>query len=978
VLILAGGGAAAGQAPDRFGALLLSVSDPGHPQAPDRFSILLLGSSSLAAQPLPTALTAGRQVATIEPMEPPPPALRMAPRYDLLALLIDSPGPRGGGAAVPQPAIHAQEPDPTSLLLLSAQLDDLMLSDGLAAYGSPDDPLIPVGELSRLLELDVDVSPSEGRIVGRLGQAQRSLVVDLATGSARVGAVRIDLEPADVAITQTEIYLRASALQKLLPIKLTVDPAALSMRITALELLPLQSRLLRQQRAGLTGAAPGAKALRVESPYKLFTPPSFDVALGVGAAASDPKFPLRYDLRLGGDLLYSGLQAYLGSDETGRPTSARVLLSRRSLKGDLLGPLHAHDVSVGDVFTPGLAIGPRSINGRGISVSTVPLDQAYVFNRIDLRGELRLGDDVEIYVNDVLHGEQNTPVQGRYEFLNVPLTQGVNIVRIVTYGPRGQRTEETRVINVSGGLLRRGQATLEFGAVQQSQDLFEFRDQTIGIDRSIGKPRAVVSLNYGLTQSLTLTSGASIYSDRAGVQRSLYTAGVRTSIGGFATQFDLAADNIGGSAAAIGVAGRVLGANAVLRHSEYSGGLLDETNPESDPARPIVRRSEINIDDGLRLGRRIIPVNLRLFRDDFVDGGATTSAAARASASLGPILYSTSLAYDRIILPGVPGADRIRGTFEASSFRNYRWQVRSAINYDIAPDFRANQFTVTVDHAISRSWSLRFAANQNLQSPSGTNLQVSSITQTQFGDLALTGQYDTVSSSWSVGAQINFGLGYNPQSRRYELTRQGPGSGGSVLLHAFVDDNGDGRYEPGERPVENVIIEGGVRPARTGKDGLAYATGFGAAPTARAQVSVQDLENQSVKPPPSVLEFTPRAGGVLEIPYPLVPTGDVMVNISLRRPDGQLVGLSATHLRLVNEKGQIIESTTEYDGSATFLDVPVGTYQLELDPEQAQRLRMRLVAPQTVTIKPEGAVNRDVRAEVVFAPRQELSLPPPD
>jgi hypothetical protein len=49
-----------------------------------------------------------------------------------------------------------------------------------------------------------------------------------------------------------------------------------------------------------------------------------------------------------------------------------------------------------------------------------------------------------------------------------------------------------------------------------------------------------------------------------------------------------------------------------------------------------------------------------------------------------------------------------------------------------------------------------------------------------------------------------------------------------------------------------------------------------------------------------------------------------------------------------------------------------------LDPEQAQRLRMRLVAPQTVTIKPEGAVNRDVRAEVVFAPRQELSLPPPD
>ena len=49
--------------------------------------------------------------------------------------------------------------------------------------------------------------------------------------------------------------------------------------------------------------------------------------------------------------------------------------------------------------------------------------------------------------NDVLQGTQSTADRGQYEFLAVPLTQGVNVIRIVTYGPRGQRSEETRIIN---------------------------------------------------------------------------------------------------------------------------------------------------------------------------------------------------------------------------------------------------------------------------------------------------------------------------------------------------------------------------------------------------------------------------------------------------------------------------------------------------------------------------------------------------
>src|SRR6185312_6769377 len=176
------------------------------------------------------------------------------------------------------------------------QLDDLTLSDGLAAYGQPEDPLLPVGELSRLLELDVDVSPSEGRITGRLGEARRALLIDLVANIARIGPQEVAIGPGDVAVDPTEIYVRASILMMLLPVRFEVDPRALSMKITALELLPIQGRLQRLARIRQAQTGPGpVKTERVREPYRLATPPSFDVALDFGAQSHDPRTPFRYD-----------------------------------------------------------------------------------------------------------------------------------------------------------------------------------------------------------------------------------------------------------------------------------------------------------------------------------------------------------------------------------------------------------------------------------------------------------------------------------------------------------------------------------------------------------------------------------------------------------------------------------------------------------------------------------------------------------
>ena len=358
-----------------------------------------------------------------------------------------------GSPIQPQPGLV----DPANLLLFSVELDQLTLTDGLAGYGDESDPLLPLGELSRLFEMDLEVLPAERRVIGRIGEARRSLVIDLNTGTARDGPRNIPLAADDVAVTPTEIYLKASALQRLLPLTLEVSPQALAIKVVPTEKLPIQSRQERIARLRELGGDPGAGAaesLIVERPYGLISLPGFDVQLATGYQTEDPQTPFRYDVRAAADLAYGNFQGYIGSDDAGQPASARMLFERRSLRGGLLGPLKARVVSVGDTFTPSLSLGPRGVGGRGIAISTVPLDETNIFNRVDLRGELPIGYDVELYINDVLRSGQNTPAEGRYEFLNVPLSPGVNVVRIVTYGPRGERTEQTRIVNVGGAARR--------------------------------------------------------------------------------------------------------------------------------------------------------------------------------------------------------------------------------------------------------------------------------------------------------------------------------------------------------------------------------------------------------------------------------------------------------------------------------------------------------------------------------------------
>jgi hypothetical protein len=471
----------------------------------------------------------------------------------LLAALLIAAAQVTAPAPVPAEA-QASQVSEEELILFGVQLDSLTLSDAVTAYGDPADPHVPLGELARLLELDLRLSPGTGRITGSLGEARTPLIVDIPSGTARVGGRNVPLGPLDARTSLSDIYVRASAIQSLLPFSLKVDPEALTLAVVPTQKLPIQSQMERIARLRSLGPQvdqPDA-VLRIESPYELFSPPAFDVILESATDTRSTRFARRYDLRAAGDLLFAGYQAFLGSDDLGRPQEARILFERRSLKGDLLGPLNATRVSGGDVFTPSLAFGPRSVAGRGFSFTTARLEQASVFETIDLRGELPIGYDVELYINDVLRSGQRAPVQGRYEFLDVPLVRGINVIRIVSYGPQGDRSEQVRVLNVGSGQLETGQTSIDFGIVEQERPVLSLRARDPAlVSNEVGELRAVGSIAYGLSESITIVGGAAVFPTAAAGKRQMVTAGLRTSLFGLAAHADAALDHQAGSRQAL-------------------------------------------------------------------------------------------------------------------------------------------------------------------------------------------------------------------------------------------------------------------------------------------------------------------------------------------------------------------------------------------------------------------------------------------
>lgn len=864
---------------------------------------------------------------------------------DPAALTLAANAPFSGTAGTPLLSYQDE-------LILELQVDNFDQTDTIIAYGTRGGLYLPLGAILRILDLAVTVT-DEGRYAhGWILSEDRTLTIDLRSGEIVAGGKTIRIDNTLVASLDGEMYLRMDQFAQLFPVEVTADLRAQSVKIKTLETFPFAARREREkqrEKLALRDAANGDRAEfdRFELPYRALSFPAADVEL---RAASDNIFGPRLegDILLAGDVAYLSAEAYLSGDTKNGLVASLIKAGRMDPDAELLGPLKATAFALGDINSAGMALGLRSISGRGLTLTNAPSQATSVFDRVDLRGILPDGYEVELYRNDILVGSTRDAVNGQYEFLRIPVDFGLNVFRLVFFGPQGQRSETVQRISVGDGRVAKGKLVYAMDVAQRDENLLGVRPPNYVPTSETGNWRASAQLSYGLTSGLTgLLGGAFVQAlDR---DRWMASTGLRTSIAGLAVKADAGFAEGNAMALGLGVGGRFGQTAITASHTEYSGEFLDETKTAGQQF--LRRATEIDINTNLGFGDDgfALPVSVRLRNYLDVDGRNTLFGGMRASTRLSGLLVSNTLEYARTTGAQIEANDQLYGNFDLATLSRNSTRARVSLGYQLMPETNFTNVALEIDHALDEKTSIRGVAGYDFVSDS-PRFGISGVREFERFNLALDGNYSFADKSYYAGLRIGFSLGRDPLRGRMFVARPGLASSGGATLRAFRDLDGNGTFGSGDEPMPDVDFIAYNQTGTTDAKGVSRLTGLGAGRAISLQMDTTTLPDIDSAPAFPGLEVVPRAGRIHAIDYPVVALSEVE-GMARFVEAGAERGVSGVRLQLVNAKGEVVAfARTELDGYYFFERIAPGSYRLQIDPEQLERLQLCPVTSDAVFV----------------------------
>jgi hypothetical protein len=819
------------------------------------------------------------------------------------------------------------------VMLLGVRLDQDELDALLQTYATTAGTLLPLGEFCASLEIGAEVDAAAGRATVH---GRQVLQLDAATGHARVGTHELAAEPGEVEVHADDIYIAAARLGAWLDLDLTVDQASACVVVRSAWRLPIQDRVERR-RQGLLLSAGGAGAPvypRFHPPRPLMTLPFVDMTLRTTRMDRPGTERWDYNTFAAGGLLYMDADLLLQGNETNPLALATGGLGRRDPDPVLLGPLHAREFRVGEVYTDGLALVTLPMAGPGGAVGNLPLERPGQFDLHVFRGRVPPGWDVELYHEGNLVALRTAPADGEYQF-EAPLGFGRNAFKLVFHGPRGERREESHVYYVGPALTPPGHA--------------EYR-VTVCRPRDRGA-RAQAEADISLARKLSVSLAAAEVELDDGT-RAFGSGGLRTSWGRMFASLDVAADEDGGAATEGGIYALAGPFGVTLRRAILNNYRSEVFLPQ---VAPIEDRTTARLDASIVVARARASIQTEALEDGLAGGGSMVRLTNRTSVGLG--LLSLSHAIRRTVVEGQGPASppETRHTVYATA-QARRWWLRGAAELDPARSAPLVVMGLAAEGPVlGGSYAL---AGVDRDAIRGETRIAFSLRHDQGGlGWSARTEHGPLSGT-SVSLALQVGIGRDPLIGRWHTSAAPVATQGAAVARVFMDLNGNGRFDVGEPPVQGAAleVESALRPERTGLDGTAYFGGLSENRAVAMALSAESLEDPLWIPASPGLSFVPRAGQVATLDFAVRATGEIVGAVTIRER-GAASPLAGVSVELLDGAGTVVRrARAAYDGWFEMLAVLPGSYTLRVAPEDAARLQAIEGAPRPIRVPIEGAV----------------------
>jgi len=845
-----------------------------------------------------------------------------------IALLVALSGIGRRGAAQGAAAFRADGVAPDSepeAVLVELQIGRLA-SRTVSAYRVGGEALVPVTALLQLGEAGYRLS-LDGRLEATLNPGGLGLLIDVHDDTMSLGGRRVPIEPVYRVFKDNELYIGAARLGALFDSQIVVDWAELTVTFMEADKLPLGTRLRRE--TAREAFLQRARGLQPERAFGLERPRWDGLVLDYSflAAGEQPLGGGAYSAALGADAFGGSLE--LGVQSVG-PTGAGHAQGAASWTGVWRDERWLKQLRLGDGFTTG----PRLRSERGLFVTNAPYLRPSLLGAVRYDGQLDPGWTIEAYRSGDLVALDSADSRGRFA-VALPLRYGQNPLDFVAYGPLGEIRQFNTTYHVLSELLPARQFEYGLSAGQC----------TTPTCRATGN----LDLHYGVTDRWTVRAGVEqFWRDGVPNRTHPYVSTVLNPSNAWAVSLEA----VGGASAAAGVQFEPsLNLRLAAGYTAYArdaapvlfGGGLQSTWLVSGFVRPIPTSGFFFLN-GIVVGSRTTSGAVTTARFDASVQAADVRVAPfvrlqRDAPADGVAAIRPFAGLDVFALPR-PALGRLLGSV---------W-LRAHVEQQLDGALQAAQL-----FAARSLWSgvrLEVGVGRLQGTPGATfTLSLSSylpavrtltlVSAPTVGGAPTASQFVQGSVLWNRSdGRLTYAPG--PSLERAGLTGR-----------VFRDENGNGRWDPGETIVPGVRVFVGTNNASSDSSG--WFRVWDLVPFEPVLVTVDSL---SIDSPLLVPEFgatsvEPGPNRFRTLDIPLVRAGVIEGRVRRATPPGPL-GLGGISLVLTDRRtGERRRFTTFSDGDFYVLGVKPGVYDLTVEAGVLAALGAS-AQPVHVTLTPTG------------------------
>lgn len=574
--------------------------------------------------------------------------------------------------------LESQKEEEDDILILLMKLGTFVVSEEMIGFAEGTSLLLPLGEFTQALDLAITTDPGSGRAGGWFIKENRLFSLNISKQEVIIDGRISSYAGSLVKVRDDEIFVDVRLLAKWFPLDIEFNLGNLTISLDSREPFPIEQRLEREgRRSKLRQKGPATEFEYKPTPYKLISLPIIDKSSQYTFSSDESENIVRkqeYSFTAAADIAGLNGELFMSGSDTDYIAQARLELGRKDPEAQLLGPVGASEFSIGDISTPQIPLVANIGSGRGAQISSYPLNAPTEFDRITLDGDLLTGWEVELYRNEVLLNFASSGSNGRYEFTDIPLLFGTNVLKLIFYGPQGQTREEIRLVRVGVDQVKPGNVHYRLAVNQQNAGTLSGVNELTRTDQT-EKTRFVTDAELGITKNLSVgASYTSIPSTNFGNHQNYLSASLRGFYGDVAGRLDTVKEIKGGWANKISGQTTLSGISLFGDYTRYFDFTSEKLAFNIDPVKD---QTNLRVEGTANLPLLShIPYSLTAGHERKASDVATTTIANRASFGLGPasltnqltwtytdnVTTDTSAASGSLSLGGTVSSVRLRGS----------------------------------------------------------------------------------------------------------------------------------------------------------------------------------------------------------------------------------------------------------------------------------------------------------------------------